>query len=182
MDSEEGIVGGERRVKRGMPRLISKQEATERIARDQGSLSCALCALCQIETQARYWLEETKHCIALLPQYARQWGHVMILFREHVTTYQQLSFEQWSEASVLALKAAKAAEKALAPVRCYIASLGAAVEHPMTFPHLHLHMIPTYSETDTPSTIFTTKDGVLTAEAHEWEALYQKLKRAMKNE
>ena len=102
----------------------------------------------------------------------------MILFRDHVTTYRELVADQWISANTLALKAAQAAERALNPVRCYIASLGAAVEHPMTFPHLHMHMVPVYSTTDTPSSIFTTKDGVLIADAAEFDELYHRLREA----
>jgi diadenosine tetraphosphate (Ap4A) HIT family hydrolase len=161
-----------------MPTLISKHEAALRIARERGDHACALCALNLNPLGIEYRLDETQHCIAFLPQYARQWGHVMILFREHLTSYRDLSDEQWASANALALKAAQAAEKVLHPVRCYIASLGAAVEHPMTFPHLHLHMVPVYSTTDTPSSIFTTRDGVLTAETHEWAALHKELREA----
>jgi diadenosine tetraphosphate (Ap4A) HIT family hydrolase len=161
-----------------MPTLISKTEAARRIAHERGDHPCALCALTSRPAGPDYCLDQTPHCIAFLPQYARQWGHVMILFRAHVTTYRDLTVEHWTSANMLALKAAQAAEKALQPVRCYIASLGAAVEHPMTFPHLHLHMVPVYATTDTPSSIFTTKDGVLTAEAAEWEDLHRKLRNA----
>ena len=161
-----------------MPILISKDEAARRIALEKGANQCALCALARRPRGPDYCLEETEHCIAFLPQYARNWGHVMILFREHSTTYCELTADQWASANTLVLKAAKAAEKVLDPVRCYIASLGAAVEHPMTFPHLHMHMVPVYSMTDTPSSIFTTKDGVLTADAAEFNALYQRLRDA----
>jgi diadenosine tetraphosphate (Ap4A) HIT family hydrolase len=156
-----------------MPTLISKEEATARIAKGQGEHACALCALC---AQPGYVLAEGPHCITLLPQYARRWGHVMILLREHITTYQKLSVEAWTEANVMALTAAQTIERTLSPLRCYVASLGSAMEHPMTFPHLHLHVIPVYGTTDTPSTILTTREGVLTAEAHEWEALWEQLR------
>jgi diadenosine tetraphosphate (Ap4A) HIT family hydrolase len=156
-----------------MPTLISKAEAAARIAQAQGEHACALCALC---ARPRYVLAEGSHCIALLPQYARRWGHVMILFREHITTYQRLSVEAWTEANVMALAMAQTIERALSPLRCYVASLGAAIEHPMTFPHLHLHVIPIYDATDTPSTVLTTKDGVLTGEEHEWETLFLELR------
>lgn len=156
-----------------MPTLISKEEATARISKEQGAHACALCALC---LQPRYVLAEGPHCIALLPRYARQWGHVMILFREHLTSYEELSVEAWTAANVMALWAAQTLERTLSPLRCYVVSLGAAIEHPMTFPHLHLHVIPTYSPTDTPSTILTTKDGVLIAEDEEMEILWRKLR------
>ena len=155
-----------------MPTRISKEEATARIAAEQGEHACALCALC---LQPRYVLDEGPYCLALLPRYARQWGHVMIVFRAHVTTYEGLSVEAWSAANVMALRAAQTLERTLSPLRCYVVSLGAAIEHPMTFPHLHLHVIPTYAPTDTPSTILTTKDGVLTAEDEEWETLFLEL-------
>jgi diadenosine tetraphosphate (Ap4A) HIT family hydrolase len=159
-----------------MPTLISKEEAVLRIAKEQGDNACALCELSGRPEGPEYILEETSHCIAFLPQYARTWGHVMILFRQHVTAYRDLNDEQWASANVLSLRAARAAEKALQPLRCYVASLGAAVNHPMTFPHLHMHMVPVYAVTDTPSSIFTTKNGVLTAEASEWQDLHLLLK------
>jgi diadenosine tetraphosphate (Ap4A) HIT family hydrolase len=158
-----------------MPTLISKSEATERIQQERGDADCPLCALLSPSAAPRYLLREGHHCSALLPRYARQWGHAMIILRRHVTVYQELTADEWTEASLMALQAAQAIERALKPVRCYVASLGAASEHPMTFPHLHLHVIPTYQATDTPSQIFSTRDGVLVGRDDEWRALQQQI-------
>jgi diadenosine tetraphosphate (Ap4A) HIT family hydrolase len=159
-----------------MPYWISKEEAHQRITSEKGEQPCALCALCVPSKPRRLLLRETRHCVALLARYARQWGHAMILLRRHVTTYREVSPEEWSETNQLALQIAQRIEAALSPVRCYIASLGAATEHPMTFPHLHVHVIPVYQSTDTPSSILTTAHGVLTASDEEFDALLSQLR------
>ena len=73
-----------------MPVLISKHEAAIRIALEKGDDPCALCALVRRPRGPDYCLEETEYGTAFLPRYARQGGHVMIRFRDHVTTYSEL--------------------------------------------------------------------------------------------
>ena len=157
-----------------MPTVISKAEALACLESERSG-SCALCDLCQEGSTPRYVLEEGRHAIALLPRYARRWGHVMIVLREHRTAYRGLPEAHWQEAMRLALRAAQAIESALSPQRCYVASLGAAVPHPLTYPHLHIHVIPVYEASDTPSTVLTASAGVLVGLAHEWAALREQL-------
>ena len=93
------------------------------------------------------------------------------------------STSQWAAASALAREAAIAAEGALDPARCYVAALGTSEAGlPMTFPHLHLHVIPVPDARLRPREVLTWQNGVLDAEEAEWEALAESLRAAWPSE
>jgi diadenosine tetraphosphate (Ap4A) HIT family hydrolase len=156
-----------------MPDVISREEA---LARLDGRRGCVVCA--QLDgTLGKPWLLAAgAHAVAFLPRYASRWGHVMVALREHVVRFGDLDDEAWREASDMALGAARTLERALTPVRCYIASLGTARDDlPMTSPHLHLHVIPLYDPDDKPSTVLSWSHGVHVAPETEWARLAARL-------
>lgn len=153
-----------------MPTIITREEALAGL--DLG-LSCLLCDL---QTMDPLIIAETGSCVVMLPRYASRWGHVMIVVREHLTRFSELSEALWTETSRLALRAARAIETSLAPLSCYVASLGTPRDDlPMTSPHLHVHVIPIYDAADEPSTVLTWSRGVHVARETEWQALRDEL-------
>jgi diadenosine tetraphosphate (Ap4A) HIT family hydrolase len=124
-------------------------------------------------------LAETAHSTVVLSAYPRRWGHVLVVLAEHVTTFAALSAAAWADAAAHARVAARVVERVLAPERCYVASLGTAIDGlELTFPHIHLHVIPVYDPDDRPSTVLSTADGMLAADEDEWEALHAQLRAA----
>jgi diadenosine tetraphosphate (Ap4A) HIT family hydrolase len=112
-----------------------------------------------------------------------RWGHALVLSKQHVTSFSELSAAHWREMSEQARRAAFAVERALAPARCYVASLGTSeADVPITSPHLHLHVVPVYDPDDRPSRVLTWEHGVLEAELSEWHALAESLRAAWPEE
>ena len=115
---------------------------------------------------------------AVLTRFPKRWGHVVILLDDHITTFSALDEDAWQEMNALALTAARVLERSLAPVRCYVASLGSSRELPMTSSHLHLHVIPLYDVEDRPREILSWSTGLYQGTEAEWDALEARLKRA----
>jgi diadenosine tetraphosphate (Ap4A) HIT family hydrolase len=85
----------------------------------------------------------------------------------------------WARCAELARRAARALERELRPLRCYVASTGSAAgELTQSSVHLHLHVIPLYAADDRPADIFSWADGVYVATEAEWRALSQQLRAA----
>ncbi|MBX3272575.1 MAG: HIT domain-containing protein [Sandaracinaceae bacterium] len=121
-------------------------------------------------------LARSAHAVAVLARFPVRWGHVLVVLSEHHESLEATPLDAWLDAASLAHAAARALERVLAPSRSYIASLGTSEpDLPMTFPHVHLHVIPVEERGARPADVFTWKDGVLEASAAEWTALEEAL-------
>lgn len=158
-----------------MPYLIPRQQAIDKINLEKNPNDCLICWL--VNTRTNYIIEKSKNITVLLSEYPRTWGQIMVLLNQHLTSFNQLSKEQWSEFSEKLLLATQINEKVLNPLRCYVASTGASDNLPMTCPHIHFNVIPVYNEDDRPSNIFTWKNGLYAAEKDEWEELFNEIKK-----
>jgi diadenosine tetraphosphate (Ap4A) HIT family hydrolase len=159
-----------------VPHVIPRDEAIARIEGLRGAQTCVVCALFEGRFGDPLVVARGERASVLLPRYAVRWGHALVAIHHHVEAFTELEDAAWLEASALALAAARAIEHELAPLRCYVASLGTArSDLPMTSPHLHLHVIPTYDPEDRPSAVLTWEHGVTVAEESEWSALLERL-------
>ena len=157
-----------------MPHRISREDAIARLPAPDG---CALCALVR-EPDADTLFDDGE-IVVRLSRFPVQWGHVMIVPRVHVERFGALELATWLRTNELAHRAASALEAALTPSRCYVASLGAArADLPMTFPHVHINVIPVFDPDARPREILTWQHGVLEASEEEWEALRATLSRS----
>ena len=79
---------------------------------------------------------------------------------------------------ILALHACR-----LGAARVYVASLGSAKQRAMTFPHHHLHVVPTYrgDRRDRPASVFTWERGVVVPTDAELRRLRETIQRAWPN-
>lgn len=164
-----------------MPHLIAREEAIARILAETPETRCSLCALLGPDGVASgsRLLARGAHTSVVLNRYPRQWGHVLVVWHRHVTTFESSSDAEWDEASRYALRAARVVERTLHPARCYVASLGTSEpDVPTSFPHLHLHVLPVYDPRERPSTVLTWEPGVYEASEPEWDSLERSLKRA----
>lgn len=145
-----------------MPATLSKHDAFERLARGRPAGACLVCSLLDGSLGPPVVVTEGEHCVAFLPRFSRATGHVLVALRDHVTTFEAVSDEAFSEASLLSLSIARGLERWLRPSRVYVASLGAAsLALPASSPHLHLHVLPVASADATPSSMLGWDDGVL---------------------
>lgn len=162
-----------------MPTLITREEALRRIIEEGGQPACLMCALLERRVGPLYVVHEDEHDLVMLPRYVRRWGHVMVVPRVHVTTYQGVPPEVWARTSATAHRAARMVERTLRPLRCYLASVGSSAgELTQTSMHLHMHVIPLFAAEDRPADVFSWAEGVLVGEPHEWAELLQRYRDA----
>jgi diadenosine tetraphosphate (Ap4A) HIT family hydrolase len=152
------------------PRRVSREAAIVAVTADQRRIDprfggCAMCALVELvdEEENSAIVAESRHAIAVLARYAVRRGHVLVVLRRHIERFEDLSLREWAGAQRLAWEAARAVECALGASRVYVASLGSTVQRAMTFPHHHLHVVPTYrgDARDRPASVFTWQRGVV---------------------
>jgi diadenosine tetraphosphate (Ap4A) HIT family hydrolase len=107
-------------------------------------------------------------------------GHLLVVLRRHVERFEDILLPEWQDAQRVAWEAARAVESALGASRVYIASLGSVTQRPMTFPHHHLHVVPTYrgDRRDRPARVFTWQDGVVLQDDREAAKLTRELRSA----
>jgi histidine triad (HIT) family protein len=155
-----------------VPTLITKEEALARIVAEGGRPACLMCAVLEGRVGDLHTVYEDERMVLMLPRYVRAWGHVTVVPREHVTTFSATSEALWTEVYRLAHRAAKMVESLRAPRRVYVTSTGSStVELVQSSRHIHVHVIPVYSEEDRPSAIFSWAEGVYVGEPDEWRAL-----------
>lgn len=160
-------------------RLVTREAALESMKSEQLPGACLVCALRDGEAGPRYTLATTPRTTTLLSRYPRRWGHVMVLLNAHVTRFEEVEGAAWLEAGAQALRAARALERALSPVRCYVASFGTPKpDIAMSSPHLHLHVVPTYDEGDRPKTVFDADLGFYAGDEEDWRELHARVARA----
>jgi histidine triad (HIT) family protein len=156
--------------------VVSKDVALARLAEHkhqllQGGSGCVMCALAQGQADVPF-VARNEHAVVLLDRFACRAGHLMIVPTRHVERLSELSWPVFLAVQRLAYEAAHAIDACLKPARVFTATLGAAVELPMTFSHHHVHVIPVY-ETDErarPARVLSWSEGVTVyddAEAHE---------------
>lgn len=155
-------------------RRVDRAAALERIAAEPAS-DCVPCDL----SRAPDPLASSEHAVAVLNRYPVRWGHVMVILRAHHERLGDVPPDVWADASRLAHAAAVAVERALDPARCYVASLGTSEDSlPMTFPHVHLHVIGVDEPAARPSDVLTWRHGVYEGTPAEWAALRARLLHA----
>ena len=148
---------------------VELANAAERLSRGQAVsriegldiAGCLMCWLMQQPSQRVTRVVERDGAAVVVPQFAVRCGHLLVVPARHVTSMSDLGRAGWAQLCDLAYVASLAVERALTPVRCYIASLGSArSDVPMTSPHLHLHLIPIYQADERPAEVLTWRHGV----------------------
>jgi diadenosine tetraphosphate (Ap4A) HIT family hydrolase len=158
---------------------IGRDEAVARVR--AGALdACLVCGLLAASTGPPAPLRRTAHATLVLARYALRPGHLLVLANRHVTRFQDLADDEWIDMTRLAHQAARALEQELAPLRCYVASLGTGSHDvPMSSPHLHIHVVPISSADDKPASVLTWQHGVYVDEGAAWEALVGRISSAL---
>ncbi len=131
-----------------------------------------MCAIRDGRVGPTHTVFEDDRLLVVLPRYVRRWGQVMVLPREHVISFSEVTPELWAHTNTVAHRAARMIERELAPLRCYVASTGSpGGERANTSMHLHVHVVPITDPEDRPRNVFSWDEGVLVAEPEEWDAL-----------
>jgi len=162
---------------------LEKHAALEQLDADRradaGLVKCAMCRLIEPD-RVETLVFAAEHAVVVLDEYAATEGHLLIILRQHAESVAQLDWPMYSSVARLVWEAQGVLEAVLRPARVYTATLGAARELPMSFPHHHVHVIPVY-ETDErarPAHVFSWSSGVTRYEPGEAAALVARLRRA----
>ena len=154
-----------------MPTTIDRAEAVARLPARDGCWLCRL--LANVEP-----VVSDGDVVLFIPEYGVRWGHLLVAPRAHYETFSELPEPSWMRLCRLARRAAGALERELSPRRWYVASLGSAEDDlPMTCPHLHVHVVPTYRPEDRPRTVLTWSGGVVVSSATERAELRARLRK-----
>lgn len=153
---------------------ITREEAIARLERERAD-GCRLCAL----VESGLVLARRDHASVILSRYPVRWGQLLVIPHGHVERFAELAAHVWEDVSVLSHRAAIVIERVLSPSRCYVASLGTSERDvPMSFPHLHVNVIPVAEPTERPREVLTWQHGVFDAEPEAWTALLDRLREA----
>jgi diadenosine tetraphosphate (Ap4A) HIT family hydrolase len=157
--------------------MMDRRDALRAVQREAALLpekfgGCVMCGLVE-HTKETHLLSKTRGAVAVLARFGVRRGHVLVVLRRHTERWEDLSRADWLDAQGLAWEAARAIETALGASRVYVASLGSAKQRAMTFPHHHLHVVPTYhgDRRDRPATVFTWERGVVVPSDREVQRL-----------
>lgn len=162
-----------------MAKRISKEQAMDRLHEERRSAGCLMCALRDGAAGPRLSIAEDSGALVLLSRYGVRRGHVIVIAADHVTSFDEFGPRRFLALASSAFRAARAVEKVLAPLRCYVASLGAPHDDvPMSSRHLHFNVVPLFDRDDRPSTVLTWEGGVLESTDDENESLRDALARA----
>jgi diadenosine tetraphosphate (Ap4A) HIT family hydrolase len=161
--------------------VVSKEVALARLGEHKRVLladgsTCVMCALARGGAQPRS-IAESSHSVAVLDRFACRYGHVMVIPRAHVEKVRDLKWEIVADVQRLAFEATLAIDRCFQPLRVFTATLGAAVELPMTYAHYHVHVIPVYEsdERARPARVLSWSEGVVIYDDEEAERMRQKL-------
>jgi histidine triad (HIT) family protein len=138
--------------------------------------TCVMCALAHGHGDLPF-IAKNEHAVVLLDRFACRYGHLMVIPRLHLERLSQLPWEVFEGVQRLTFEAARAIDACLKPARVFTATLGAAVELPMTYSHYHVHVIPV-NETDErarPARVLSWSEGVVVYDDAEARDISQKL-------
>ncbi len=161
-----------------MIRRIGKEAAQARLAAQIAPGACAMCALVRGQIGDPHdVILEAPEARAMLTQYPVRWGHLLVVARAHVTSFTAIDDGAHDAMMRLARDAARRLERAMAPARVFVASLGCAHEGlPATSPHLHVHVVPVMDPDARPRDVLTWENGVDEGDAAEWASLRERLR------
>jgi histidine triad (HIT) family protein len=169
-----------------VPRIVEKPEALVLLADNRRALlgaddGCVMCALVRRahETPAEL-LAESEHGVVVLDRFGSRIGHSLVISRRHIEETTALGWPIYADLQRLAYEASAVLERTLAPVRTFLAVLGASAQVPMSFPPFHIHVLPVYESGDgaRPAHVFSWSAGVLVYEDDEARELAARLRAA----
>ena len=131
-----------------------------------------MCGIASRQVGAVYTVFEDDAFLVHLPRYVRSWGQITVIPKVHATSFDDLGRDAWNRTADLAYVASQVQRRLLTPLRTFLASTGSAGGEKLnTSEHVHMHVVPVFDANERPRDIFSWRDGVYVAEAHEWEDL-----------
>jgi diadenosine tetraphosphate (Ap4A) HIT family hydrolase len=160
-------------------RRVSRDEALAEI----GALSVepnapTPCGMCAMSNDVTHVVDANEHAVTVVAPYAARPWHLVVVLRAHVEAIAEVPQGAWLALQTLAHRAARALEAERRPRRIYVAALGSAAPRAMSFPHVHVHVVPLDDggDADRPSAVFTWQDGVWVYDQTERDAIASRLR------
>lgn len=147
--------------------------AAERARLPASANGCMLCALADTAYRPEHVVAENEHAVARLNLLPCREADFMVVTRRHVERALEVHWAEQVALHELAHRGARILEAERGARRVYVAQLGAVDDLPMTFPHVHLHVVPLYAggEEARPARVFSWSANVGVYEPAEAEAL-----------
>lgn len=166
-------------------RVVDKAQALDLLhahnAKHAGSQgACVPCALARDAHQTPQYVADNEHGVVVVNRFAGRRGHLLVISRKHVEHVHELAWPEYAELQRLAYEASVALTRAFSPARVYTAVLGSPAPIVISYPHLHVHVLPVH-ETDErarPARVFSWSDGVVVYEDDEVVELAAQLRQA----
>jgi diadenosine tetraphosphate (Ap4A) HIT family hydrolase len=165
--------------------FIDRQLALRTVRREVRDLpahfsGCVMCSLVA-HTPKTHIVVRSRRSVAVLARFGVRRGHILVVMRNHREQWAEVTWKEWEDAQRLAWEISRALETTLGAKRVYVASLGSARQKPMTFPHHHLHVVPTYygDRRDRPADVFTWQRGVVMPTEDEAIELTTRIRKAL---
>lgn len=173
-------------------RRVSKDEALADMAARgfvrAASGRCQMCDLAIRGSDPSLRVHEDEHAVVVLDRYASTRGNLMVVARRHVERVTELPLSTHLEVQRLVFEANVTLEEVFAPRRIYTATLGSpsapATDPPaMSFPHLHVHVIPVHEDGETarPAVVFSWSAGLWLYDEGEAEQIARDLRAAWRS-
>jgi diadenosine tetraphosphate (Ap4A) HIT family hydrolase len=173
-------------------RRVSKEEAlADMAARGFDRAARNGCAMCELATSGddprggSLRVREDEHAVVVVDRYASTRGNLLVVLRKHVERITDLPLATHLEVQRLVFEAHATLERLLSPRRIYTATLGSpsapATDPPaMSFPHLHVHVIPVHDDGESarPAVVFSWSAGVWLYDEGEAEQIAGDLRAA----
>ena len=136
-------------------RWVDKAEALALLETE----GCSACTL--LGTAAS--IAESEHGVVVLNRFGAREGHLLVIARRHVEHIHELPWPIYADLQQLAFHAVHALQARYQPARIYTGVFGSATPRPMSYPHLHVHVVPVMdsSEGARSTRVFSWSDGVV---------------------
>jgi diadenosine tetraphosphate (Ap4A) HIT family hydrolase len=149
------------------------REPAREPAHDAENIACVACTLVATHSPAVPSIAESEHGLLVLNRFGAREGHLLVVARRHVEHIHELSWPVYADLQRLAFHATRVLQARYRPARIYAAVFGSASPLPMSYPHLHIHIVPVQDvDAAARSTrVFSWSDGVVIYDDAEASAL-----------
>jgi diadenosine tetraphosphate (Ap4A) HIT family hydrolase len=139
---------------------------------------CFACALVAADDRTARCIAESSHGLVVLNRFGARERHLLVVARRHVEHIHELAWEVYADLQRLAYQATRMLHARDRPARIYTAVFGSGNPLPMSYPHLHVHVVPVMdsSERARSTRVFSWSDGVVLYDNDEAAALTAELR------
>ena len=141
---------------------------------------CTACALVCSGRSDGDRIAENEHGAVLLNRFASREGHLMVIARNHVEHVHEIPWSAYLALQRLAYEAIGVLQRHYEPARIFSAVLGSPMPLLMSYPHLHIHVVPVMEDDERarPARVFSWSEGVVMYDDGEAKALVASLRTA----